>query len=282
MDLDGFVAWLRRRNRTRSIPQYSRVVRRYLDDPDELEAMMANQEYSPNYRRHLVACVRAWARFTSDGDLLVRLDEIRLPAAIPVTPREPFEWDTWWDIQDTIADSELDEGLRYVCSMIALRGIRCGDALRLRSRELSVALDTGVLAFEGKGERRIEYSAEPLREFLQGLVDLPWGKNRRVYQLISPTHDTAARAVRRAFDVIADELGMDPVDLHAHRFRHTYAHFFLQQMEGDPEAVFKLQEQMGWAKLETAASYMRRSRRKELNEIESKMLSDRKRSKNSG
>jgi integrase len=279
VDLDGFVSWLRRRNRTRSIPQYSRIVRRYLDDPDELEAKMSDRDYSPNYRRHLVACVRAWAQYTGDGDLIVRLSEIRMPAAIPVTPREPLTWDVWWEIQDTIANSDLHDGVRLVCSMISLRGIRCGDALRLRRRELTTALDTGVLAFEGKGERRIEYSAEPLREYLQELTDLHWEGGRRVYQLISPTHDTAARVVRRAFDTIAIKLDMDPADLHAHRFRHTYAHFFLQELVGDPEAVFKLQEQMGWAKLETAASYLRRDRRKELNEVESRMLSDRKRTK---
>lgn len=280
-DLDGFVAWLRRRNRTRSIPQYTRVIRRYLDNPSAVEGMMADQSYAPNYRRHLAACVRSWARFSEDGELLVRLDEIQMPAALPISAREPFSWDTWWTIQDAIVHCDLPDAIRLVCQMIALRGIRCGDVLRLQKRELVAARDTDVLAFEGKAERRIEYSAEPLRPFIDGLLELPWERKRRVHQLISPTADTAGRRVRYAFDRIARELDMDSAELHAHRFRHTYAHFFLQELAGDPEAIFKLQEQMGWAKLETAANYLRRSRRKELNEIESKMLSDRKRPKGS-
>jgi integrase len=85
--------------------------------------------------------------------------------------------------------------------------------------------------------------------------------------------------VRWAFDKIAADVGIEPSDLYAHRFRHTYATHFLQEMDKDPEALFKLQQQMGWAKLDTAMNYLRRSRREELDQVETKLLSGRKRKK---
>lgn len=240
---------------------------------------MTSSEYSPNYRRHLIACVRVWAQFNEDGDLLLRLGDIKLPPPIAKDVREPFEIEEWFAIREAIDQATyLSDAKRHVCALIALRGIRCGDVLRLTKRDISRALDTGVLAFESKGERWQSYSAAPMQTYLEGLLGLRWVA-KRVRNLVCPNSNdrccqtTAGREIRRAFDRVADEIGMAPEDLYAHRFRHTYATYFLQKMEGDPEAIFKLQQQMGWARLDTAANYLRRSRRKELDDIESRLLS---------
>jgi integrase len=141
------------------------------------------------------------------------------------------------------------------------------------------ALDSGVLSFVAKGERRLQFSAAPIAEYLERIAALPWGRHRRVRNLICPATDddiaesSAGRTIRRDFDRVAVALEMDPAELYAHRFRHTYATLYLQQMAGDPEAVFKLQQQMGWARLDTAANYLRRSRRAELDEVEQNMFS---------
>lgn len=242
---------------------------------------MTSRRYSPNYRRHLIACVRVWARYSDDHVLEKRLQGIKRPAAIPSSVREPFELDEWFAIRDAIDEADwMSAPKRLVCGIIALRGIRCGDILRLTRREISQALKTGILGYEAKGERRQQYNAGPMRQYLEELAELEWGDNKHVGGLVCPRGgnlDTAGRMIRQAFDAIADELEMEREDLYAHRFRHTYATYFLQEMAGDPEAIFKLQQQMGWAKLDTAANYLRRSRQGELDEIESRLLSGRKR-----
>lgn len=243
---------------------------------------MTSSKYSPNYRRHLVACVRVWAQFTGDGDLLLRLGDIKRPPAVPKDVREPFEFEEWEEIRETINDAEwLSQPKKMVCGLIAIRGIRCGDVLRFTKRDIKRAVDTGVLAFESKAERWQHFNAKPLLPYLKGLLACKW-TGKRVCDLICPYSKeenapaTAGRKIRNVFDQIADELGMEREDLYAHRFRHTYATYFLQEMEGDPEALFKLQQQMGWARLDTASNYLRRSRRKELDDIESRLLSGRK------
>jgi integrase len=279
--LQAFRAWLHKRGRDRSADQYSKIVRRWIEDPAKVEAAMLSGDYSPNYRRHLIACVRIYARFTGDGDLLLRLGDIRRPAPVPVEVREPLETDDWFNIRKSIDEASfLSNPTRFVCSLIALRGIRCGDVLRLTKHEIEQGLKTGILAYEGKGERRQQYNAEPLRLYLEGLLACRWpAKGKRVRNLVCPhssednAQETAGREIRKAFDRIADESEMERGDLYAHRFRHTYATLFLQQMTGDPEAIFKLQQQMGWARLDTASNYLRRSRRTELDAIESALLS---------
>jgi len=278
MDLDSFHAWLCKRGRERSANQYCKVVRRWLDDPETVEAQMVGKQ-SPNYRRHIIACVRVWAQYTKDGELLLRLGDIKRPPPVARDVREPFELEEWFDIREAIdSDVKLDDAKRLVCSIIALRGIRCGDLLRLTKREINQALKTGILAYEGKGERRQQYNAEPMRPYLEELAALRW-RGERVRNLICPNsgddeacQESAGRAIRLVFDKLAEDLEMPPEDLYAHRFRHTYATYFLQEMKGDPEAIFKLQQQMGWAKLDTAGNYLRRSRRSELDAVEEKLL----------
>lgn len=243
--------------------------------------MLTSSDFAPNYRRHLAACLRSWARFSEDEGLLSRLEDVRLPAAVPRDVREPLEFEKWVQIREFIDGSNLKPAKRAVCAIIAVRGIRCGDVLRLKKKDLSDAVNSGTLAFEAKGERWLRYNARPFVEYLDELLSQRWKDTKRVRNLVCPNsredkcQDTAGREIRRAFDSIAVQIGMDPGDLFAHRFRHTYSTYFLHQMVGDPEAVFKLQEQMGWARLDTAANYLRRSRREELDAVESVLLSRR-------
>lgn len=245
---------------------------------------MTSREMSPNYRRHLIACVRVWAQYSGDGDLLVKMGDIKRPPAIPKEAREPLELDEWFTIREAIEeDKSISDAKRNVCSLIAVRGIRCGDVLRLTKKNLFRALETGTLAFESKSERWLKFNTQPLEPYLRGLLACHWHKEDKwVRNLVCPgslpskCQESAGREIRKIFDLIAENLEMNPEDLYAHRFRHTYATLFLQQMEGDPEAIFKLQQQMGWARLDTASNYLRRGRRKELDEIESRLLSGRK------
>jgi len=101
---------------------------------------------------------------------------------------------------------------------------------------------------------------------------------KAVRNLVSPlsrdsraSQETATRRIRRKMDLVADAVGVSREDLHPHKFRHTYATLYLQELEGDPEALPKLVQQMGWANLNTAANYLRRNRRPELDAVEARM-----------
>lgn len=277
--LDDFHAWLCRRGRERSADQYVRVVRRYLSDP-RMETAITARKYSPNYRRHLTACLRAWAKFSGDRALEERLEDVKLPAPVPADVREPLDTATWARVREAIASAPyLKEPTRHVCGLIAARGIRCGDVLRLSKKSIAQAVSTGTLSYEGKGERWMTFSARLLLPHLEGLLACRW-TGGRVRNLVCPgsaedkCQETAGREIRRAFDRVAEDLGVPREDLFAHRFRHTYATHFLQKMQGDPEAVFKLQTQMGWARLDTAANYLRRSRREELDAVEAQLFEE--------
>lgn len=280
-ELDGYRRWLVRRGRSRSADQYCRVVGRWLNDKAGVQRLLTSGSHSPNYRRHLTACLRSWATYAHDGKMMAHLGDIKQPPPTPITAREPLSIEEWQEVRRAVTQSDLTRTTREVCNIVATRGIRCGDVLRLGYLEIQRAVNSGSMRYQSKGERWLTVNAEPIREHLEALLGERWPSARsRVRNLVSPdaTHDTAqdtaGRAIRRAFDRIAVAVGMEPRDLYAHRFRHTYATRFLQHMEGDPEAVFKLQQQMGWARLETAAHYLRRDRRSELDDVEKRMLED--------
>ena len=74
-------------------------------------------------------------------------------------------------------------------------------------------------------------------------------------------------------------MGKRKGEVHPHRFRTTYATEFLQRLEGDPEGVIKLMEQMGWSQIGTAMAYLRRDRRKELAQVEKQLAARRAKAK---
>lgn len=283
-DTDGFQTWLHKRGRGRSASQYIQVINGYLDDPGTYETKITSSSLSPNYRRHLAAVLRQWAKYTKNKDLIAHLEELRLPAPIPKGPKEPFDRETWFSILDEIEGADyLKSSEKLVCSLVATRGIRVGDALRITRKEIQQALKTGLLVFEGKRERRTTFSAAPIAEYLEELLGLPWGSRARVRWLVSPRSADDHRAQRNArnriglaFKRVADNLDIEPEDMHSHKFRHTYATHYLSEMKGDEEAIFKLQQQMGWARLDTAQNYLRRSRRGELDQVEQSLLAGRR------
>jgi integrase len=53
--------------------------------------------------------------------------------------------------------------------------------------------------------------------------------------------------------------------VYPHRLRRTYATEYLRSMAGDPEAVVKLMQHMGWSNIATAMEYVNHQRGAELN-----------------
>lgn len=230
---------------------------------------LRDDELAPKTRRHILAAVRHWGEYTSDAKLLMALKRLRLPSPQRKVAKTPIERDELFALMDEIeAATYLDDPMRAELGLMAARGFRCGDVLRLRKREIVSALRTGTLAYEGKGRRRLEFSVIPTyRRFLEILPDYPgWD---RVEDLIAPRSSpgklrrrAASKAAARALTACADQVGID--DIYPHRLRRTYAVEYLRAMKTDPEAVVKLQQHMQWASLATAMQYVDHHRGAEL------------------
>lgn len=278
-DIADFRAWLLRRGRTESTAQeYGRALRRLLAVDDPI-APLLDRDSAPATRNHNATVLRQWAVFSENITLQKQIKEIRLPHPGRKQVRVPCEQKEWFDIIDHVQSADyLNDVERAVVEIIVVRGIRCGDVLRLRKTEVEEAVKTGRLGFEGKGERRIVFGAQNILEPLKALNAMSWPRSDRVWGLVSPraasvnARDAAGRRIRTCFKKIEHKLKYSRGEIYAHRFRHTYVNSFLDAMSGDPAAIFKLQSQMGWSNMSTAQSYVKQADTEELSEIENKMF----------
>jgi integrase len=168
-----------------------------------------------------------------------------------------------------------NEGMRNILLIMALRGLRSGDVLRIQRADVVRSLATGKLSYEGKGRKRIEISALPIKDQLEALAELKgW---ERVRDLIvvgkgSKNGKIASKKVWRAARRIARKGGI--LEMNPHRYRHTFATNFLQQLKGDPNAIVKLQKYMAWESLATAARYVDAVSQDELDVLGDQLISD--------
>lgn len=206
------------------------------------------------------AALSSWANFIGDADLGKRLKRIKLPPSVRAKPKQGLEQADWKRLLATVRTTKMDEPIRAVILIMARRGFRVADGLRLQKEEVTAALRTGILSTEGKGRKRREIDAAPIREALEILVaeKRAW---KRVEDLIAHTLRTgrlrrkaAAQRVAVALRRCAKKAGITGV--HPHRLRRTYALGFLRLFHGDPQALVKLQRHMGWSDMETALSYV--------------------------
>lgn len=248
---------------------YVRNVRLAYEGGGPLRRLKAN--LAPKTKRHILAACRAYARFTSDDALLVELGRMKLPPAVRQAVKVPLERDEWFALIDAIREhAGIGEPMRAVLGMMAMRGFRCGDVVRMRRVEIEQGLSTGTLSFLAKGDRQLEFSViETYRQQLEVLKgsDREW---THVEDLLvtrrSPAerrHRSALRAVQRALSSVAASAGIGGV--YPHRLRRTYATEYLRSMTGDPEAVVKLMQHMGWSNIATAMEYVNHQRGAELN-----------------
>jgi integrase len=264
-----FRDWLAQRGLSKgTIGVYARDVEKAVEAGGFI-ARLTDDELAPKTRRHILAAGRRWADFDDDEQLTRKLKEIRLPpprrqaAKVPITRAQLF------DLIDELGRADyLDDTMKAVLGMMACRGLRCGDVLRLRRRELEAAREGGTLSFEAKGRRRLEFKVlKTYRQYLLQLANTS-GRWDRVDELVSPhagddgRRSAAARAVERALTRVGVKLGI--YGLHPHQLRRTYAVEYLRAMKGDPEAMVKLTQHMQWASMATAMEYIDHARGDEL------------------
>jgi integrase len=277
-NLDKFKLWLRERGRSAGTADaYTTSLRSCAADPQGLTHRLVDSDLSPNSLRSNLAALRAWALFVGDPALTKRLGDIRLPPAKRVHTKQPLAMEAIRDlIRHLQTCAELSDrrgdAMRQVLLIMAIRGLRSGDVLRLRRTEVVRALATGKLVYEAKGRKRLEFAAEPLRAQLQALADLKgWD---RVRDLIAKSTNPKVASVKvwRVVRRVAGKFGV--ADMNPHRFRHTFATRYLERLAGDPNAIIKLQRYMGWESPTTAMRYVDAVSQDSLDSIGADLVSD--------
>jgi integrase len=272
-NLGKFKAWLLERGRTEGTADaYVTNLRSCAGDRKGLTHRLVAGDLSPNSLRTNLAALRSWAVFIEDPRLSKRLGDIRLPPARRIHTKQPLAIDILRKLIKHLQVCRMpSEAMRQVLLIMAIRGFRSGDVLRLRRTEIQRALDTGKLVYEGKGRKRLEFAAQPFRTQLEALIQIRgWD---RVRDLIAHSRDPKVASVKvwRAARRAANEVGVP--DMNPHRFRHTFATRYLEQLRGDPNAIIKLQKYMGWESMNTAARYVDAVSQDELDAIGAGLVS---------
>lgn len=277
-NLERFGTWMQGRGRgVDTVRIYASHLRRSADDPKGLTHRLIGR-LAPKTKRTNLAALAAWAKFTKDDELRSELEEIQLPPARRVTVKLPLSVPDWKTFVTHLRTSKMptrDYALRHVMTIIAIRGLRCSDALRIRRHELRAALASGKLAFEGKRGKRTEFAvATMLREALAALGEIP-GQWDDLRDLVCPDAKNPRSAAARVWRRMKSEAAKVKIKgLYPHQLRRTYATHFLAELHGDPQAIIKLQKHMDWESLATAASYADAVDTDELDQVGGKMLDD--------
>lgn len=270
--IDGFKTWLKKRGRTDdTIDLYVDEVSKAAALPGNFFDRLGNRELAPKTRHRIRTSALSWARFLQDAKLERELREYKLPKARRAKAKTPITHEEQLAIVDEIDRADyLEPALRAVLGMLACRGFRVGDVLRLRRDELLAACNFGVLAFEAKGEARLEFRLlSTFERHVQALSGAE-GEWSKIADVISPRakKEKRAKAARRAVARALTKVAMrcKIFGMHPHRLRRTYAVEYLKQLEGDPDALMKLKQHMQWDALATAVEYVDHARGVELDD----------------
>jgi integrase len=233
---------------------------------------VTSNDLAPKTRHRALSAARQWANFSEDHTLLKKLGAVRLPPAYRQKAKVPLEKAQLFEIIDEIDRATyLSPSVRAVLGLMACRGLRVGDALRIERAELQAARDSGTLSYKGKGRKQVELKLiKTFRRWVMQLTKLADddGDWTRVSELVAPhaapknVQRAAAKKIERGLFLIARKLQI--WGLHPHRLRRTYAVEYLRQLKGDPEAIIKLRDHMRWASINTALEYVDHARGDEL------------------
>lgn len=266
-NLGKFRTWMLERGRSSDTADlYVLNLRKCSGDPKGITHRLISGDLAPNTTRTNLQALRAWATYTRDDEFMRRLADIRLAPARRIKSKLPLGADDWRKVVRHIQTCQIKpEAMRHVLLIMAMRGLRAGDVLRIRRSEIVRSLDTGKLSYEGKGRKRIEYSADPIMEPLRALAAIKGWERVRDLITTSKSPRGAGRKVWRAAMRTASAAGIPRVN--PHRYRHTFATRFLAELQGDPNAIVKLQQYMNWESIETASRYVDQVSRDELDKV---------------
>ena len=265
-DLAGFEQHLRRFGSSgRTVEAYVAQVRLAHDAGDPL-ARLINDRLAPKSRHLVKSALSAYARYTRDDQLAADVRSVRLPPSRRIQVKVPLSEVAWRALHDEVEASYETEPAAAVVGVMERRGLRIGDVLHLRRAELDRALETGVLAYEAKGRRRLEFGVLPTyRRYLEALREAFPGRSgtTAVWEILTGgARAAASRKVEAQLDTLAEGAGIGHVN--PHRLRRTYAVWFYGRCGRDLEA---LRQHMQWASISTAQAYVDHDRRDELDTL---------------
>jgi integrase len=276
--LEAFQVWLRKYGRTASTAdRYAKCVSVSYKEYDDPTEKLIDDDLAPLYLRTLRAALKAWAEFHNNSDLAEELSKIRLPPGIRQAPKAPLSVEEWRILRKEINEGKwlTNEAMRAELGMMACRGFRVSDVLRIKKEEVEEALLQGVLAYQGKGRKRIEFTVAPIwRPYLE-ILAAQGGEWERVEDLISPKSKpkarraSATRKVERTLIRCGKKAGIEK-SLHPHLLRHTYATRYYEACK-DP---MMLKEHMQWSNVNTALGYVDAGKVTELDKVASSLFEE--------
>jgi len=247
-------------------------VRRSLAAPGGPIARLSARR-APKSRHGTKAALKAWAAFDEDGGLLTKLAQFRLPPPDRASVRVPWTDDEWIVLIYALKarSTPVPTPVRACLLILAERGLRAGDVLRMSRAAIVVAMRTGRLRYVGKRSITHEIRTEPLKVYLQALLDegTTW---KTVVDLVVPNAGNPAKrgveVLNRWVKRIAKLAGLEPTEAHTHRFRRTRATQVDILLNGDLGALCDF---FGWSSVQMARNYTDHSRFSKHEEIEKKL-----------
>lgn len=259
---------------------------------ETLFTRLLDPKLTPKTRRANLAALAQWAKYAADGELTRDLMDIRLPPANRSKPKRELEFEDWRSLLAVLSDDSIERkwsglsgrskytrdqiprGIRYLLLIVGTRGLRIGDALRIKREDIGNALSSGgKFSFIAKGNKRLEYDQASIEPYLRALYEI---EGWTVARELVIDHETSERALntkmRRALRVCARKAKV--VDVYPHRLRRTYATHFVRRLQNDPQALIKLTKHMGWSNIATAAQYVDNVNQEELDKLGSDLVAD--------
>jgi integrase len=284
--LEGFAAWLFHRGRSaKTIEAYAYQVRTALAGRSMLRVMRDGTK-APKTRRQASAALRAWCRYLRSqvpamadeaAQLLAQVDDYQLPPADRVAIRKPLDASDWKLLRSTIERADAPATWKAALLIIAARGLRVGDVLRMSRDDIETALETGRLRFVAKGNKILDFSAAPVADYLKTILRTKWGDAANVMELIAESgarghrrsaYSTAHKRLTTLLKDAGERAGIEREELHLHRLRRTVTVEALMSLKGDPMANKKVQLFMGWRSINTVNEYTDFVEREAIDELD--------------
>lgn len=274
----SFEQYLSSRGRAPTTAKVYAVHARLLDVDDPVaaaRAVLTSPDYAPKSKHAMLGAFRAWARYKGDDELEAALasGEIKLPAAVRVKPQVPLPPDVYRAIREEIDQADyISDPARACLGLMANRGLRRGDTLRLRRQDVTGALKTGVLSYVVKGGRRLEQGVlKSFRLYLE-LLSEQGSRWSSVDELVAKTPSAALAAIPLSLKRVASHVDLgDEVtlaDVRCHVLRRSYVVTYWKACGKD---ITQLVAHMGWSNAATAYGYIDYVNRIELDDIADKM-----------
>lgn len=270
VDEIGFGSWLQEAAyNPRTISVYLSTLRKVASFPIPFHALL-DSKAAPNTLHLRYAVLNTYAKWKKDQQLLDQLAQFRrrIPSARRVKPRPPM---THAELERVMQALDWEKPVDLVIMLMALRGFRVGDVLRLQRDQIKEALETGTLAYVAKKGQRQEWGTGLFVEPLETLFHIgdrgeePWESVADIIARGDDRHQAARWQVEYRCRQLGKELKMN---IYPHRLRRTRATFYLEAVNGD---VTKLTKWMGWQNVTTAYGYVDHADRDDLEGFEKKM-----------